>query len=795
MIRRRGQEHEEEASSSDEEDAFAALSRKTKTKRTRVESNANPPIQGKKEIPGNVMEASDRSSTCAQNSVHSTSTMTTGHDTSKHPVSLSSSLKRHHNPNDTRKAKMDALLLELETEKGKRKNNDPRRFVPEKIGSFVSPGEEKVTSNLFVGNLAPSITEEDLSTLFSQFGELYSLKIMWPRTVEERQRGRNTGFICFVNRQDAEEALESCNDTDPFNVGRLLTMGWGKNVKKNIRRGAEDFGESQLLSRSSGRNDLHNQRLSDPKARERGGDRLRPDGLPKTNALGSPRRDRSIPDPFDESLHSSGCIRVEAPKEPDRFDFISKVATYVAKDGSDVEMRLCNEERGNPLFNFLTLEDADEQQRQDHLFYRWRVYSFCQGDTFSTWRTDPFVMFYPNGRYWIPPPQIQQEADRERAFLQDGQRGRKRGLRPRDGAREMATGRQIERARMFWRRGRGQHRENPSVLDANERREFDRLVREDLTLSRDRICRAMAFCFDKCLAAKQISGLLKDALLEETTAVTIDLRIARLFLLSDVLFNSQQPGIRNAFMYRTTIESMAPEIFSGLGKYRAQNFGRMTINKLRKAVSAVLGAWTEWGVYNAAFMDELGAHFEGKEHSGVTEDENSKRVWQGMDEVAQKEGQMLATNVMSVNIKSENQTLTKPFDGNECKGNEEANKIEGTALSHQDNIGVSHSRFFGMSTVGQDGEPIGTNMDDPDGGDIDGEDIGSEDIDGEDIDGEDIDGEDIDGEDLDGDLDDEDSEGQDFADQPIDSGNLNVFREIQDEKTSNAETIESTATE
>jgi RNA recognition motif-containing protein len=81
---------------------------------------------------------------------------------------------------------MDALLQELEAEKNSKRsssnnsqfnqynnNNDQRggQFVPEKKGSFVEPGEEKLTSNLFVGNLAPSITEEDLSNLFSQFGE------------------------------------------------------------------------------------------------------------------------------------------------------------------------------------------------------------------------------------------------------------------------------------------------------------------------------------------------------------------------------------------------------------------------------------------------------------------------------------------------------------------------------------------------------------------------------------------------------------------------------------------------
>jgi len=89
-------------------------------------------------------------------------------------TSITSSMKRHHKPSDIRKAKMDALLQELEAEKDEIPRNS-KRFVPEKKGSFVVAGEEHLTSNLFVGNLAPSIAEEDLSNLFSQFGEKYSL--------------------------------------------------------------------------------------------------------------------------------------------------------------------------------------------------------------------------------------------------------------------------------------------------------------------------------------------------------------------------------------------------------------------------------------------------------------------------------------------------------------------------------------------------------------------------------------------------------------------------------------------
>jgi len=45
-------------------------------------------------------------------------------------------------------------------------------FVPQKKGSFVEEGEEHLTTNIFVGNLAPSVTEEQLTDLFRQIGEI-----------------------------------------------------------------------------------------------------------------------------------------------------------------------------------------------------------------------------------------------------------------------------------------------------------------------------------------------------------------------------------------------------------------------------------------------------------------------------------------------------------------------------------------------------------------------------------------------------------------------------------------------
>jgi U2-associated protein SR140 len=43
---------------------------------------------------------------------------------------------------------------------------------------------------------------------FGRFGPIASVKIMWPRTEEERRRQRNCGFVAFMNRTDGQAAKD-----------------------------------------------------------------------------------------------------------------------------------------------------------------------------------------------------------------------------------------------------------------------------------------------------------------------------------------------------------------------------------------------------------------------------------------------------------------------------------------------------------------------------------------------------------------------------------------------------------
>lgn len=146
-------------------------------------------------------------------------------------------------------------------------------------------------------------------------------------------------------------------------------------------------------------------------------------------------------------------------------------------------------------------------------------------------------------------------------------------------------------------------------LEPQDMEEFHTLTKRKLCASRQAICNAMAFCFEHSPASTQISQLLKELMLDGKCSV--ETRIARLYLLSDVLFNSQQPGVKNAFRYRDAIEKMSHEVFYSLGQHRGMS--RMSKHKMQTAVRTILSAWTNWSVFDHSFLDELETRFKGHE--------------------------------------------------------------------------------------------------------------------------------------------------------------------------------------
>lgn len=388
--------------------------------------------------------------------------------------------------------------------------------------------------------------------LFPQ-GGLYSIKIMWPRP-GDALKNRHTGFVCFLRRVDAEAAMRALDDTDPFACGRRITLRWGKNII---------------------RDESH-------------------ESIPE------------IPSNHRHQINERPTIQVHWPSDSLRERLISTVADFVARDGSAFENVLMSREAENPRFDFLY------PHGRDHAYYKWKVFSFCQGDHRGT-RKAPFSML-EGGCLWVPPlppAPLSRESSTENTtgVESSARKGVSDGRRRADGRAQ---------------------------LNATELGQAHQLFRVELCASRRSICRAMAFCFEKTAAAHHVASLLRGLFTTEDAAsdsadpsqpmkVSVETLVSRLYLLSDVLFNSQQPSIKHAFLYRSAIESMAPGVFSALGTYSRNQQARgrrwTAHHKLATAVHVVLQAWSAWDVYPPAFLQELQARFEGREATSEADED------------------------------------------------------------------------------------------------------------------------------------------------------------------------------
>jgi RNA recognition motif-containing protein len=80
-------------------------------------------------------------------------------------------------------------------------------------------------SKLYVGNLSYSVTNEELTELFSNYGEVRNVNII---------EGKGFGFVEMSSQADAEQAKVALNGTE-FN-GRALRVDEARPPKDKQRR-------------------------------------------------------------------------------------------------------------------------------------------------------------------------------------------------------------------------------------------------------------------------------------------------------------------------------------------------------------------------------------------------------------------------------------------------------------------------------------------------------------------------------------------------------------------------------
>eukprot|EP01041_Mallomonas_annulata_P005425 gene5425-10875_t len=449
-------------------------------------------------------------------------------------LSLSSSQNTNLNygkPSDKNK-NIDDFLQELKN-KHESPSNDyrtvPEIFTntePEK-GSFDNGDPD--TTNLYIGNLAPSITEELLYEVFGKFGPINSVKVMWPRTEEERLRKRNCGFVSYMNRRDAEDAKMELHDSTV--EGYRMSVGWGKAVKLNATPFTLPSALASLVSKhttttptitatsgviSATSINLSNNILAPglPPSITGGssgvGSSMGQDvgmglglGLgtiqpPSSHlemnvnmntvqsstgtttagtvpATGGGRWDAGPKIEVEKEMAEGDLQVIVKPPEDEKLRaIIDLTAKFVAIDGDAFEQSLKLKEDGNVDFSFLNNVDSDMG-----IYYRWKTFAIVMGEE-ERWREKPFQMVV-DGPFWIPPTNPEEERRSSRSSRRRSRSGSPTHSRS---DRDRDRGQQSSRRSRSRERERDDHRRRSGSLERE--RESNRKVDGSSGTDRDR---------------------------------------------------------------------------------------------------------------------------------------------------------------------------------------------------------------------------------------------------------------------------------------------------------------------
>ncbi|CAE8641513.1 unnamed protein product, partial [Polarella glacialis] len=118
----------------------------------------------------------------------------------------------------------------------------------------------------------------------------------------------------------------------------------------------------------------------------------------------------------------------------------------------------------------------------------------------------------------------------------------------------------------------------------------------------------MVLCLD---GAAQHSTVLARALVKslEEPELESDTALARLFLVSDVLYNSSSSSTKGAARYRSSFQELLPDALERLGRQWLRRPGRQPIAQARAeaGVRGVLDIWREWSIFPHLFPRGLEA--------------------------------------------------------------------------------------------------------------------------------------------------------------------------------------------
>lgn len=456
------------------------------------------------------------------------------------------------------------------------------------------------TTNLYLGHLSPRLTEQQLMELFGKYGPLASIKIMWPRTEDEKSRGRNCGFVAYMSRLDGERALNHLlgKDVDGFE----MKMGWGKPVPIPLHPIYVPPAMLKLTLPPPHTGLPFNCQPTQEDAEYWGLDN---GPIQRPAASGGPEEDDM--DEYLRMCHRS-YIKVVIPTDRTQLCLINRLVEFVVREGPMFEAMIMNREMNNVNFQFLF-----ENTSPEHIYYRWRLFSMLQGDSKDDWNMEEFRMF-KGGSVWKPPVKHLFTAGMPDHLFTTDDQVNKSSTDNQDGKKEDNNKNK--------RGGKEDNKESKprNGLSNSQRDRFEDMLRR-LIPDRNPIAEIMVWCIEHAEAGQEVVDCISESLSILQTPLTK--KIARLYLISDILHNCSVKGVPNVSFYRKGFQAKLPEIFADLHLSYKSIESRIRAEAFKQRVLMCFRAWEDWALYPQDFLIRMQNIFLGLVSTAEEESEAS----------------------------------------------------------------------------------------------------------------------------------------------------------------------------
>jgi RNA recognition motif-containing protein len=521
------------------------------------------------------------------------------------------------------------------------------------------------TTNLFISNLSPKTNEQDLIKIFGKYGLLASVKIMWPRS-ESEARNANCGFVAFMVRRQAEDALQKLDGF--LSNNQMMRLSWSKsvglpsqpiyippeltdailpppqsglpfnaqpqevlniNLKRALRRIKDDKKKrsstssidsiASLSSSSSASLTPSSSSSSSSSSRRSSSDSSSSRNSSSSSTSSSSRSNSSSSSSDSSSSSSSSSSKsnknssLQQARTPKAHKAAKSAKTQKTLDETIVKVCLPTDRNLLCLIHrtieFVMREGAPFEavimsKEVNNPQFRFLFDNQSPAHSYYRWKLYSLL----HGETISKWSQNLFQMFKGGSYWKPPPRNRYTQGSPDEGKHKVKVDLElIKPKKLVTPKSTNTSKATPKTATTNEKLKKMTEILKNLTIERKSISDAMIYCVEHAERSEQICDYLKSYLHELASSDEPDdpkKALSPLYVMSDILHNCCVK-VANVASYRRRIELILPSVFASLNRMLNKIDGKMKSEWFKQKVLVCIKVWQQWNIYPDEFLLKL----------------------------------------------------------------------------------------------------------------------------------------------------------------------------------------------